>query len=112
MSDLKHYIEQLKRTKDALSDKEEYEICAEVQQLIDAIESRDVKTFIDINFDKRGLIKIGFFKKKMSYPEMEERVKTFFDLDNIFEYAIADGMRCPYARYNAGVFDMIEDVKF
>jgi len=44
------------------------------------------KKFIDENIPVKELYKAGFLKSKTDYNDIEERVCTFFGLQNIYQY--------------------------
>ena len=43
-------------------------------------------SFIISNFDLKNLFKIGFIKSKNEFANIENRIKTFFSIDNIEDY--------------------------
>lgn len=109
---LDEYLIQLKNTELKLSQADEFELCAEVRDLIKAIENKDIESFINLSFDIKTLKKSGFFGKKDTYEQMAEKVRWYFGFENVFQYAIKEGNWCPYERYSNGIFDTIKKVKF
>lgn len=109
---LAEYIDQLKGVLVKLEAKQEFEICADIRELINAMETGNICKYIELQFDKKELIKCGFFKKGWTCVEMEDRIKTFFGYESVFEFSVREDMWCPYVRYLNGTFDMIKEVKF
>lgn len=109
---LDEYLVQLKGTQAKLTEQEEYEVCAEITELIEAIETKNLKKFMQLNFDIAGMKKVGFFEKKSTYEQMAERVVHHFSLNNIFDYAIREGMWCRFERYAKGLYDIKKKVEF
>jgi hypothetical protein len=109
---IKDYLIQLKTTQQGLIKKEEYEMCAHIQEVINSIEKKDRTLFIDLHFDKKTLKEIGFLKKRATYSEIEQRIITYFGYDNMYQYVCREGMWCPYVRYFHGIHDIIKKVEF
>ncbi|GAB3988023.1 hypothetical protein GCM10028807_09710 [Spirosoma daeguense] len=104
------YLEQSEVTLKKLEELQEFEVCAMMRDLLNAIRNKDVKTFIDLEFDKKALIKCGFFPKRATYEQIEERINTYFGYESIFEYALQETMWCKFYRYSKGQYDIIEKV--
>ncbi len=110
---LSEYLIQLKEVLAILESKQEFEMCIEIRNLFTAIETKNVKLFIDTKFDIKIMRKAKFFSKTDTYDQMAERVKIFFGLDSIFEYANhGEGMWCPYYRYANEMYDIYKKVEF
>jgi hypothetical protein len=79
---------------------ENYEQCQYLLDLVNAIKTKNVKKYIKLSFDIKGLIELGFLKKGASLKEIEKRINTFFGINEIFEYSLIGGeMYCFYNRY-------------
>lgn len=51
-----------------------------------SLEITRVRNFLVSNFDLTGLREVGFIRSITDFSAIEERVKTFFGLDSVFEY--------------------------
>lgn len=109
---MNEYLAQLRGTQSLLAEHDEFEVCAEISDLINAIETKNVKKFIQLCFDVPTMKKVGFFKKGSTYEEMAERVRYHFSYENVFEYAIREGLWCKYERYANGIYDIKRKVIF
>ncbi len=55
-------------------------------EAISEIENNRKANFIVRNFDLDGLKKIGFIKSKTDFEDIEKRILSFFNIENIFDY--------------------------
>jgi len=93
-----------------MESQEDYEGCAELRNLIRAIKNEDIKSYIKICFDIKTMKKVGFFKPKMTYEEMAERVRVFFGFDSVFEYSFMDPINVHLSHIDRNDQPFIEEI--
>lgn len=109
---LDEYIIQLKGTCDKLIAQEEFELCGEVRDLIESIEKKDLQRFIEIMIPVKELTEIGFLDKGDTVKQIAEKVRVYYGLDCIYDYAIRRGLWCGFERYANGIYDIIKKINF
>lgn len=57
------------------------------KDMVAELEDARRKNYILSNFDIRNLTKAGFIKPKSDFKEIEERIKTYFNLSSVFNYS-------------------------
>ncbi|MDN3588043.1 hypothetical protein QWY86_15275 [Pedobacter aquatilis] len=55
--------------------------------LVNELNDARKKSYIVANFDLKNLLKGKFLSSKSDFDEIEERITTYFGLDNIYEYS-------------------------
>jgi hypothetical protein len=88
---LEEYISEYENNLKKFENLEQYEYCKELYDFINCLKEKDVKTYMDFSFDIKGLTKAGFLKKGFTQDQIEERIKTFFDIESIFDYSLIGG---------------------
>ena len=71
---------------------EDYESCQYILDRLKAIETRNIKRYLQLAFHLPSLKKVGFLNKEMSYEQMADRIKDCLGLDDIFDYSLKKGV--------------------
>ena len=87
-AEMDEYLKKLNSAINKLLEIEQYERCANIRDLIKAINEKNVKKYIEINFNIPDMKEISFFKKDATTEDMEEKIKSYFGIDSVFKYSL------------------------